>query len=233
VLHIVRWQGDPQAVLARIDALGYGLTLGVQTRIDSRALALAHRGAHRQMSASTATRSAQWLMLQPFGGEGLSGTGPRPAALVSLLRRADPHRQHHGGGGQCAVAGLRPSARSPKKTEWPRAACLAWYMAWSALASKAVRVWPSAGKRAMPRLLPTVTAPSGSGASALMTLCKRTANSPRPPPPSSLFAGTGHPGPRTRHHRGGLHVPATQGPLDASGHLHQNGMAGHRARGGR
>ncbi|MEO8857700.1 MAG: proline dehydrogenase family protein, partial [Burkholderiaceae bacterium] len=34
VLHIVRWSGDPAAVIAQINALGYGLTMGIQTRID-------------------------------------------------------------------------------------------------------------------------------------------------------------------------------------------------------
>jgi RHH-type proline utilization regulon transcriptional repressor/proline dehydrogenase/delta 1-pyrroline-5-carboxylate dehydrogenase len=45
VLHIVRWSGDPLAVIGQINALGYGLTLGIQTRIDSRAQAMA-RAAH-------------------------------------------------------------------------------------------------------------------------------------------------------------------------------------------
>ena len=37
VLHIARWKGDPLAVIDQINALGYGLTIGIQTRIDSRA----------------------------------------------------------------------------------------------------------------------------------------------------------------------------------------------------
>jgi predicted metal-dependent hydrolase len=41
VLQVVRWGGDPMAVIEQINALGYGLTLGIQTRIDSRAQALA------------------------------------------------------------------------------------------------------------------------------------------------------------------------------------------------
>ena len=48
VLHIVRWRGDADAVIDRINALGYGLTLGIQTRIDSRALRLAAGSADRQ-----------------------------------------------------------------------------------------------------------------------------------------------------------------------------------------
>ena len=45
LLQIVRWGSDglksPEAVIEQINALGYGLTLGIQTRIDSRAQALA------------------------------------------------------------------------------------------------------------------------------------------------------------------------------------------------
>jgi RHH-type proline utilization regulon transcriptional repressor/proline dehydrogenase/delta 1-pyrroline-5-carboxylate dehydrogenase len=33
VLHVVRWDGEVDAVVAQINALGYGLTLGVQTRV--------------------------------------------------------------------------------------------------------------------------------------------------------------------------------------------------------
>lgn len=45
LLQVVRWNGDPADVIAQINALGYGLICGIQTRIDSRAQALAH-GAH-------------------------------------------------------------------------------------------------------------------------------------------------------------------------------------------
>ncbi|MCZ8283981.1 MAG: aldehyde dehydrogenase family protein, partial [Bacteroidia bacterium] len=45
VLQVVRWGSgdlkDPEAVITQINALGYGLTLGIQTRIDSRAQSLA------------------------------------------------------------------------------------------------------------------------------------------------------------------------------------------------
>ncbi|WP_256440979.1 aldehyde dehydrogenase family protein [Rhodoferax sp. AJA081-3] len=42
VLQVVRWNGDPADIIAQVNALGYGLTCGIQTRIDSRAQALAH-----------------------------------------------------------------------------------------------------------------------------------------------------------------------------------------------
>jgi RHH-type proline utilization regulon transcriptional repressor/proline dehydrogenase/delta 1-pyrroline-5-carboxylate dehydrogenase len=85
VLQIVRWEGDPAAVIAQINALGYGLTLGIQTRIDSRAQALAaapHVGniyVNRNMIGAV-------VGVQPFGGEGLSGTGPKAGGPHYLYR---------------------------------------------------------------------------------------------------------------------------------------------------
>jgi RHH-type transcriptional regulator, proline utilization regulon repressor / proline dehydrogenase / delta 1-pyrroline-5-carboxylate dehydrogenase len=94
VLHLVRWgpgQTGPGAahtvddVVSQINALGYGLTLGVQTRIDSRA----------QHIASTARVGNVYINrnmigavvgVQPFGGEGLSGTGPKAGGPHYLLR---------------------------------------------------------------------------------------------------------------------------------------------------
>ena len=85
VLHIVRWQGDPQAVLAQINALGYGLTLGIQTRIDARALALAHAAQVGNIYINRNQIGAV-VGVQPFGGEGLSGTGPKAGGPHYLLR---------------------------------------------------------------------------------------------------------------------------------------------------
>jgi RHH-type transcriptional regulator, proline utilization regulon repressor / proline dehydrogenase / delta 1-pyrroline-5-carboxylate dehydrogenase len=85
VLHVVRWDGDPQAVIEQINALGYGLTLGVQTRIDSRALALA---ANAQVGNVYVNRNMIGAVVgvQPFGGEGLSGTGPKAGGPHYLAR---------------------------------------------------------------------------------------------------------------------------------------------------
>ncbi len=85
VLQVVRWDGNPEDVIAQINALGYGLTLGIQTRIDSRAQALAaqaHVGniyIHRNMIGAV-------VGVQPFGGEGLSGTGPKAGGPHYLYR---------------------------------------------------------------------------------------------------------------------------------------------------
>ncbi|MDF2465732.1 MAG: L-proline dehydrogenase [Ramlibacter sp.] len=85
VLHIVRWSGDPQAVIDEVNALGYGLTLGIQTRIDSRALALAAR-AHIGNCYVNRNMIGAVVGVQPFGGEGLSGTGPKAGGPHYLYR---------------------------------------------------------------------------------------------------------------------------------------------------
>ncbi len=85
VLHIVRWKGDPQAVIDQINALGYGLTLGIQTRIDSRAQELAAR-AHIGNVYINRNMIGAVVGVQPFGGEGLSGTGPKAGGPHYLYR---------------------------------------------------------------------------------------------------------------------------------------------------
>jgi RHH-type transcriptional regulator, proline utilization regulon repressor / proline dehydrogenase / delta 1-pyrroline-5-carboxylate dehydrogenase len=85
VLHIVRWSGDPLAVIEQVNALGYGLTLGIQTRIDSRALAMAAR-AHIGNVYVNRNMIGAVVGVQPFGGEGLSGTGPKAGGPHYLYR---------------------------------------------------------------------------------------------------------------------------------------------------
>jgi RHH-type proline utilization regulon transcriptional repressor/proline dehydrogenase/delta 1-pyrroline-5-carboxylate dehydrogenase len=85
VLHIVRWRGDPQAVVEQINGLGYGLTIGIQTRIDSRAQALA-RAAHVGNVYINRNQIGAVVGVQPFGGEGLSGTGPKAGGPHYLYR---------------------------------------------------------------------------------------------------------------------------------------------------
>ncbi len=85
VLHVVRWGGDVGAVLAQINALGYGLTLGIQTRIDSRALRLAQAARIGNVYVNRNMIGAV-VGVQPFGGEGLSGTGPKAGGPHYLYR---------------------------------------------------------------------------------------------------------------------------------------------------
>jgi RHH-type proline utilization regulon transcriptional repressor/proline dehydrogenase/delta 1-pyrroline-5-carboxylate dehydrogenase len=90
VLHFVRFQRDDlDGLLDQINATGYGLTLGLHTRIDetiARVVEKAHAGnvyVNRNMVGAV-------VGVQPFGGEGLSGTGPKaggPLYLYRLLSR--------------------------------------------------------------------------------------------------------------------------------------------------
>ena len=85
VLHIVRWNGDVDAVMHEINALGYGLTLGIQTRIDSRAQRLARLAKVGNVYVNRNMIGAV-VGVQPFGGEGLSGTGPKAGGPHYLFR---------------------------------------------------------------------------------------------------------------------------------------------------
>ncbi len=86
VLHVLRYP-RPQLgdVLDQIRATGYGLTLGLHTRIDEtvqRVLSHARVGniyVNRNMVGAV-------VGLQPFGGEGVSGTGPKAGGPLYLLR---------------------------------------------------------------------------------------------------------------------------------------------------
>ena len=85
VLHVVRWRGDADAVIREINALGYGLTLGIQTRIDGRALRLAQAARIGNVYVNRNMIGAV-VGVQPFGGEGLSGTGPKAGGPHYLYR---------------------------------------------------------------------------------------------------------------------------------------------------
>lgn len=89
VLHVVRYaRRDLPALLAAIHATGYGLTLGLHTRIDD---TIAQVGAQARVGNLYVNRNMIGAVVgvQPFGGEGCSGTGPKaggPLYLDRLLR---------------------------------------------------------------------------------------------------------------------------------------------------
>ncbi len=85
VLHIYRYKDDAHTVIQQINAMGYGLTLGIQTRIDSRAQQLA-QAAHIGNVYINRNMIGAVVGVQPFGGEGLSGTGPKAGGPHYLLR---------------------------------------------------------------------------------------------------------------------------------------------------
>jgi RHH-type proline utilization regulon transcriptional repressor/proline dehydrogenase/delta 1-pyrroline-5-carboxylate dehydrogenase len=77
ILHVVRFSGDRLSeVCEAINATGYGLTLGLHSRIKATADFVAERVKVGNMYVNRNQIGAV-VGVQPFGGEGLSGTGPK------------------------------------------------------------------------------------------------------------------------------------------------------------
>ncbi len=77
VLHVVRFAGDRLGeVCEAINATGYGLTLGLHSRIKATAEFVAERAKIGNLYVNRNQIGAV-VGTQPFGGEGLSGTGPK------------------------------------------------------------------------------------------------------------------------------------------------------------
>jgi RHH-type proline utilization regulon transcriptional repressor/proline dehydrogenase/delta 1-pyrroline-5-carboxylate dehydrogenase len=88
VLHVVRWKaGELDRLLDAVDASGYGLTLGIHSRIDS---TIEHILARLDVGNCYVNRNMIGAVVgtQPFGGSGLSGTGPKAGGPNYLKRFA-------------------------------------------------------------------------------------------------------------------------------------------------
>jgi delta 1-pyrroline-5-carboxylate dehydrogenase len=94
VLHVVQWGPEQHAagaardvaeVVQQINALGCGLTLGAHTRIDSRVLRIADAARVGNVYVNRNMIGAV-VGVQPFGGEAMSGTGPKAGGPHYLYR---------------------------------------------------------------------------------------------------------------------------------------------------
>ncbi|NDF12594.1 MAG: bifunctional proline dehydrogenase/L-glutamate gamma-semialdehyde dehydrogenase PutA [Proteobacteria bacterium] len=86
VLHIVKYDaGKLDHVLDEINASGYGLTLGIHTRIVERAEYIRNKVNVGNIYVNRSQIGAV-VGVQPFGGEGLSGTGPKAGGPHYLVR---------------------------------------------------------------------------------------------------------------------------------------------------
>ena len=88
VLHVIRWKGnDLPKVIDAINNTGYGLTLGVHSRIDD---TVEYIRSHARVGNCYVNRNQIGAVvgIQPFGGESLSGTGPKAGGPHYLLRFA-------------------------------------------------------------------------------------------------------------------------------------------------
>ena len=80
-------QGHLDKVVAAINASGFGLTLGLHSRIEAVADYVAE---HARVGNLYVNRNQIGAVVgvQPFGGEGLSGTGPKAGGPNTLVRFA-------------------------------------------------------------------------------------------------------------------------------------------------
>ena len=86
VLHILRYRGkDFEKMVSAVNATGYGLTMGLHSRIDSRAKKLAKLSGAGNIYINRNMIGAV-VGVQPFGGRGLSGTGPKAGGPHYLPR---------------------------------------------------------------------------------------------------------------------------------------------------
>ena len=88
ILHVVRFAGDElEKVVEAINTTGYGLTLGLQSRIDT---VRDYVEEHARVGNFYVNRNQIGAVVesQPFGGEGLSGTGPKAGGPHYVARFA-------------------------------------------------------------------------------------------------------------------------------------------------
>ncbi len=88
ILHVVRWKsGELNSVIDAINATGFGLTLGLQSRIDTTRVFVE---ANARVGNFYVNRNQIGAVVesQPFGGEGLSGTGPKAGGPHYVTRFA-------------------------------------------------------------------------------------------------------------------------------------------------
>jgi len=88
VLHVVRYKADKlDAVCDAINSTGFGLTTGVHSRIKETARYIRER-VHAGNIYINRNQIGAVVGVQPFGGEGLSGTGPKAGGPYYMHRMA-------------------------------------------------------------------------------------------------------------------------------------------------
>src|SRR5262249_12665370 len=87
-LHVMRFSADElDTAIDAVRGLGFGLTMGIHSRIDARARHVFTRSAVGNTYVNRNMIGAV-VGVQPFGGQGLSGTGPKAGGPHYLLRFA-------------------------------------------------------------------------------------------------------------------------------------------------
>ncbi|MEM6304376.1 MAG: bifunctional proline dehydrogenase/L-glutamate gamma-semialdehyde dehydrogenase PutA [Pseudomonadota bacterium] len=97
VLYLATYKArDLDQVIDAINATGYGLTFGLHTRIDDRVQHVTERVAAGNIYVNR-NQIGAIVGSQPFGGEGLSGTGPKAGGPSYLMRFRAPDIQDRSG----------------------------------------------------------------------------------------------------------------------------------------
>lgn len=88
ILHVIRYSSQQlNEVIDAINRTGYGLTLGIHSRVDETVRYIQNRAQVGNVYVNRNMIGAV-VGVQPFGGEGLSGTGPKAGGPHYLLRFA-------------------------------------------------------------------------------------------------------------------------------------------------
>lgn len=86
VLHLISYKyGELEQLLEQINSKGYGLTMGLHTRIDETIQTVIARAEVGNLYINRNIVGAV-VGVQPFGGEGLSGTGPKAGGPLYIYR---------------------------------------------------------------------------------------------------------------------------------------------------
>ncbi len=86
IVHVIRYKANQlENVIEQINGTGFGLTMGIHTRIEDKAQYLAARSRAGNVYINRNMIGAV-VGVQPFGGRGLSGTGPKAGGPLYLTR---------------------------------------------------------------------------------------------------------------------------------------------------
>ncbi|MEM1163057.1 MAG: bifunctional proline dehydrogenase/L-glutamate gamma-semialdehyde dehydrogenase PutA, partial [Pseudomonadota bacterium] len=121
VLHVIRFDAaEIDQVLDQINGSGFGLTFGLHTRVDDR---VQHVVDHVEAGNLYVNRDQIGAIVgaQPFGGQGLSGTGPKaggPLYLQAFTRQGSPSGEELSAEGAVPIDALKDAITALEPTEW-------------------------------------------------------------------------------------------------------------------
>ncbi|NML15853.1 trifunctional transcriptional regulator/proline dehydrogenase/L-glutamate gamma-semialdehyde dehydrogenase [Azohydromonas caseinilytica] len=124
VLHVLRYRREElEELLGQLNATGYALTLGLHTRIDETIDLVTSRSRAGNQYVNRSMIGAV-VGVQPFGGEGLSGTGPKAGGPLLVRRLCRRHGLALPALGPAAAGPMTMTAATPGNGAAPETAAL-------------------------------------------------------------------------------------------------------------